>query len=154
MINLLPEDWSKEKIREETGASYFLIRQCRRIKNGEGLCTETKTVGNQGLSLDVSTKIQRFYEDDDNSRQLPGQKDYVTVRNADGGKEKVQKRLVLCNLKELFGKFKQENANVKVGFSAFANLRPKHCVLAGASGTHTVCVCTIHQNTKLMLEGK
>ena len=25
------------------------------------------------------------------------------------------------------------------------------CVLAGASGTHCVCVCTIHQNVKLML---
>ena len=24
-------------------------------------------------------------------------------------------------------------------------------MLAGASGTHTVCVCTIHQNVKLML---
>lgn len=30
-------------------------------------------------------------------------------------------------------------------------LRPKNCVLAGASGTHSVCVCQIHQNPKLML---
>ena len=27
-------------------------------------------------------------------------------------------------------------------------------VLPGASGTHNVCVCTIHQNVKLMLERK
>ena len=39
------------------------------------------------------------------------------------------------------------------GFSKFAELRPKHCVLAGASGTHSVCVCTIHQNVKLMMIG-
>ena len=32
-------------------------------------------------------------------------------------------------------------------------LRPKHCILAGASGTHSVCVCTIHQNVKLMVLG-
>lgn len=38
-------------------------------------------------------------------------------------------------------------------FSKFAELRPRNCVLAGASGTHTVCVCAIHQNVKLMLEG-
>ena len=38
-----------------------------------------------------------------------------------------------------------------MGFSKFAELRPKHCTLAGASGTHTVCVCTIHQNVKLMI---
>ena len=35
----------------------------------------------------------------------------------------------------------------------FAQLRPKHCVLAGASGTHAVYVCTIHQNVKLMMMG-
>ena len=36
-------------------------------------------------------------------------------------------------------------------FSKFASLRPKECVLAGESGTHSVCVCTIHQNVKLMI---
>jgi len=41
----------------------------------------------------------------------------------------------------------------KIGFSKFADLRPKHCVLAGASGTHAVCVCTIHQSIKLMMIG-
>ena len=46
--------------------------------------------------------------------------------------------------------FKEKFPNHKIGFSKFAELRPKHCVLAGASGTHSVCVCTIHQNVKLM----
>ena len=46
-----------------------------------------------------------------------------------------------------------EYPNVKVGFSKFASLRPKNVVLLGGSGTHSVCVCTIHQNVKLMLEG-
>ena len=32
-------------------------------------------------------------------------------------------------------------------------LRPKHCILAGTSGTHSVCVCTIHQNVKLIVLG-
>ena len=41
----------------------------------------------------------------------------------------------------------------KIGFSKFPELRPQHCVLAGASGTHAVCVCTIHQNVKLMMIG-
>ena len=42
---------------------------------------------------------------------------------------------------------------MKIGFSKFAELRPRYCVLAGASGTHSVCVCTIHQNVKLMILG-
>ena len=41
----------------------------------------------------------------------------------------------------------------KIGFSKFAELYPQHCVLAEASGTHAVCVCTIHQNVKLMMTG-
>ena len=31
-------------------------------------------------------------------------------------------------------------------------MRPKNVVLLGGSGTHSVCVCTIHQNFKLMIE--
>lgn len=34
----------------------------------------------------------------------------------------------------------------------FAELRPKHYILAGAKGTHTVCVCAIHQNVRLMVQ--
>jgi len=44
-----------------------------------------------------------------------------------------------------------EISRSKIGFSKFADLRPKHCILAGASGTHSVCVCTIHQNVKLLM---
>ena len=42
---------------------------------------------------------------------------------------------------------------MKIGFSKFAELRPKECVIAGSSGTHSVCVCTTHQNVKLMMVG-
>lgn len=65
----------------------------------------------------------------------------------------IQKRLILSNLKETYREFKDRFPCENVGFSKFAELRPKHCVLAGASGSHTVCVCTIHQNVKLMIEG-
>ena len=39
---------------------------------------------------------------------------------------------------------------MKIDFSSFADLRPKECVLVGSRDTHSVCVCTIHQNVKLM----
>ena len=42
---------------------------------------------------------------------------------------------------------------LKVGFSKFTQLRPAECVIAGASGTHSVYVCKIHQNVKLMMIG-
>ena len=88
---------------------------------------------------------------DENSRLLPGQKDVVSIMT-ENGRIHMQKRLVLLNLKELHKQFKMEHPEHKIGFSAFATLRPKWCILAGASGTHTICVCTHHQNPKLKLE--
>ena len=63
------------------------------------------------------------------------------MRNTDGEKVHQQKRLVICNLKEAYHQFKVLHPGVKVGFSKFAQLRPKECVLTGKTGTHSVCVC-------------
>lgn len=84
---------------------------------------------------------------------MPGMKDWVSIRDETGAKIHRQKRLLLCNLKELYKLFRNINPEDKMGFSKFASLRPRHCVSAGASGTHTSCVCAIHQNVKLMLLG-
>ena len=68
------------------------------------------------------------------------------VITSEGKREHCQKRLLLCNLKELYKQFKTLNPGIKVGFSTFTMLRPRECVLAGSSGTHSVCVCSLHQN--------
>ena len=68
-------------------------------------------------------------------------------------KMKKQRRLVCSTLREAFNIFKKDYPDVKIGFSTFAALRPKECLLPGPAGTHQVCVCTIHQNIKLMIEG-
>ena len=51
-----------------------------------------------------------------------------------GVREHHQKRLILCNLKEAYTHFKTVHPVVKVGFSTFAELQPKECVLAGQVG--------------------
>ena len=58
-------------------------------------------------------------------------------------------RLILGNVKQIYTQFKQKYPEKKIGFSKFAVLRPKECGLAGASGTHQVCVCAVH--VKLMM---
>lgn len=83
---------------------------------------------------------------------MPGQKDTKSVY-IDGESVIFQKRLVLVNLKEVFLKFHQENPGVKIGLAKFCSLRPSYCMLAGSGGTHIVCVCPIHENTKLMASG-
>ena len=91
------------------------------------------------MTPEVKKKVVDFYLNDENSRMLPGKKDCLSIRT-ENGKQKMQKQLVLCNLSELFAKWKSDPQNERIGFSTFATLRPKWCVLAGAAGTHTVCV--------------
>ena len=61
--------------------------------------------------------------------------------------------LQMCIRDRLYALFKEKYPTHYIGFSKFCQLRPKNCILAGGSGTHTVCVCTIHQNVKLMMNG-
>ena len=58
----------------------------------------------------------------------------------------------LCNLQELYTTFKEKLLNVNIGFSKFCTLRPKWCVLAGSKMTHSVCVCSAHQNFVLLVD--
>ena len=62
-----------------------------------------------------------------------------------------QKMLILRILEELFKAFKKQNPTIAMWFSKFSSLKPKWCIIAGSSGTHVACVCTIHQNIKLLL---
>ena len=62
-----------------------------------------------------------------------------------------KRRLLLCNLKKLYSAFKGRYPDAKVGFSKFCSLRPKWCISVGSSGTHSVCVCTSHQNAQLLV---
>ena len=78
-------------------------------------------------------------------------KDCVSINNENVSKEKFQKRLLLSNIFEIYAYFKAEFPSLKIGFSTFALLQPKWCMLAVVARSHNVCVCTYHQNVKLML---
>ena len=99
----------------------------------------TKKKG-KNLPQNAIDLVKALYEDDEFSRQMPGKKDYVSVsRNTHK-----QKRLILSNLNELYANFKSKYVSTSIGFSKCCELRPRWCVLAGSSGTHSVCVCTYH----------
>ena len=66
-------------------------------------------------------------------------------------------RFLLCNLKEANAQFKMHHLGVEVGFSKFADLWPKQCVLAGARGTHSEClvhdIIAVHLFSKSLFKG-
>lgn len=127
-----------------------MAEKSKNLKALKGVLADTTSKAGKKLPEITVKKIIDFYNSDYCSRMMPGMKDVVYVK-VDGKRSLVQKRLLLFNLKDLYTHYKELNAH-KVSFSKFAQLRPKECVLAGASGTHSVCVCTIHQNCELMLE--
>ena len=148
ILTVLPMSWSIERIQREFGASNFMVRKAKQLVKQHGiLSTPDPHPGRPSLKENVIDLVKLFYESDTSSRMMPGKKDFISVKT-DHGRIHVQKRLILSNLKELYQDFKNKYLTEHIGFSKFAELRPTHCILAGGSGTHSVCVCTIHQNVK------
>ena len=152
ILTILPCSWSIRKIQAEFGVSNYMARKAKELVAEKGVLSTPNPKPGHSLPSETVDLITNFYESDDVSRIMPGKKDFVSVKSSDG-RVHIQKRLVLCNLKEVHQLFKDTHPSVGVGFSKFAELRPKYCVLAGESGTHSICVCTIHQNVKLMMLG-
>ena len=150
ILTVLPNSWSVKKIQEEFGVSTYMARKSKELVKEKGVLSLPGPKPGPSLLPETVVIVQAFYESDDISRVMPGKKDFVSVKK-ESNRVHVQKRLVLSNLKEVYHEFKEKFPDRKIGFSKFAELRPKHCILAGASGTHSVCVCTIHQNVKLMM---
>ena len=150
VLTVLPKSWSLRKIQQEFGVSTYMARKSKKFVEERGILSLPDPVRGPSLLQETVDIVCAFYESDDISRVMPGKKDFVSVKK-EGKRHHIQKRLVLSNLREVYHEFKERFPDQKVGFSKFADLRPKHCILAGASGTHSVCVCTIHQNVKLMM---
>ena len=69
-------------------------------------------------------------------------KDYVSVSKGVHKKSFLTCKN-LCNLQELYTAFKEKHPNVNIGFSKFATLRSKWCVMTGSKITHSVFVVLI-----------
>jgi hypothetical protein len=152
ILTVLPKSWSAIRVQQEFAASNYMVRKAKRLVQDHGILSLPTQKAGRTLSARVVDDVREFYCSDTMSRIMPGMKDFVSV-NIEGQRQHIQKRLILCNLREIFEQFKHAHPQHKIGFSKFAELRPKECVLAGSSGTHAVCVCTIHQNVKLMFHG-
>lgn len=116
------------------------------------------------MSKEIVDEVTKFYLRHDISSVRPGQSEVMKVRLEDGTQVELNKRLLTWNLWEAY-QLCIEHLNelhekaiitipVKLGFTKFTLLRPQNVLLAGDGCTHNVCVCAIHQNTKLMLIGE
>lgn len=151
LLTVLPKSLSYRKISEEFNCSYHMVKVSKKLLETDGALSKPGRKTGRPLSEDVTALVRKFYEDDEISRIMPGKNDCISIR-VDGVKQHIQKRLMMSTMKESYQEFKNRNSpNIKLGFSKFSLLKPKYCVQLGSSGTHSVCVCTIHQNIKLIM---
>ena len=148
ILTLTPKSWSIRKTADFFNVSNYLVRSAFKLRKEKGILSEPQTKRGKCLPNEIIQLVEDFYYDDEFSRQMPGKKDYVSISR---GVHR-QKRLIMMNLNELYAVFKTKFPEVKIGFSKFCMLRPKWCVTVGSSGAHSVCVCSIHQNVKLLLK--
>ncbi|KAG1656070.1 ARL14 effector protein [Nymphon striatum] len=150
ILTLAPPSWTKQKTMEIFEVTKHMVEQARKLKSEKGILAIPDYKKGKVLSETVMQTVENFYQNDEISRLMPGKSDCVSVKIG-GEKKHVQKRLLLANIKEIYGEYKLKYPEIRIGFSKFCELRPKWCITVGASGTHSVCVCTIHQNVKLLL---
>ena len=146
ILTLTPEYWSLWKTAKEFKVSKAAAQKARILKEEDILAVPQSVIGRRLNEKTVNNVIE-LYQNDEYSRQLPGKKDCISI----GKNVHVSKRLILCNLKELYTTFKDKHPDLKISFSKFASLRPKWCNTVGPKCTHSVCVCTAHQNVKLTI---
>lgn len=152
ILTIFGTSWTIRRMMSEFGCSQRMACQAVQLAKESGIHTSPNPKRGRPLHEDTRALVIAFYKDEELSRLMPGKKDFLLVRE-DGKRLHAQKRLLLCNLKEAYQLFVSRYPDMKIGFSKFAELRPKECVIAGSSGTHSVCVCTTHQNVKLMMVG-
>ena len=119
-MTLVADSWSRKYCSEYFGVSEYLIQSARKLKQRKRILVQPFQKKGKAMAQVTNDLVHAFYEDEEYSRQLPGKKDYVSIQK---GVHK-QKRLILCNLHELFVAFKERNPDVKTGFSKFCTLRP------------------------------
>ena len=143
----LAPDWPRAHVAKYFNVSKYMFREARKLAREKGILALPEPKRGKCLSKEVEDSVKLFYEDDKYLRLMPGAKDYVSVAK----NVHQQKRLLLCNLKELYQSYKEKFSQHKIGLSKFSELRPKWCVTISSSGTHSVCVCCPPKHKLLML---
>lgn len=139
ILTIVPDAWSLSKISREFNGSRQFAQKARKLRASKGVLADTTAKNGRPLPDSTVKRIKDFYNSDENTRIMPGMKDVVSVKN-DEGRDLIQKRLLLSDLRPLYDIYSKCYPNCPVSFSKFVQLRPKHCILAGAVHIRSVFV--------------
>lgn len=83
--------------------------------------------------LGTSEMVRNFFHLDNVSRQLPGKRDFITIKDEFGTKQKIQKRLMLMAVEEARKEFTNMFPDRSISSSKFHSLRPAHVIIMSKS---------------------
>ncbi|CAF1395394.1 unnamed protein product, partial [Rotaria sp. Silwood1] len=104
------------------------------------------------LPIELKKAVIDFYNRDDISHQMPGKRDYITIKN-DNGSTQLQKRILLNNIRETYELFLMDRniTNDALSVNSFRILRPPN-VLTYSHMPHRNCLCSYHENINLLIK--
>jgi RNase P/RNase MRP subunit p29 len=111
LLTLAPNSWTNRQTSEYFGVSEYCAAQARSNKEKYGILSLSDAPSEKNRKGQVTDadkqRIIEFYTSDEYSRQLPGRKNVISVKQSNGKRLKIQKRLLLVNINEFMQTIKK-----------------------------------------------
>lgn len=91
ILTILPQSWSRKMMMNSFKCSDYMARQAKTLVREKGVLSSPNPRLGKPLAGETVTIATDFYHSPDISREMPGMKDYVSVKGADGCREKKTK---------------------------------------------------------------
>jgi len=82
-LTLLPKRWSVKQIQKEFTVSTYMARKVKDHVKEQGILSSPNPKHGCTLPLVIVSLVQDFYESDEISRIMPGNKDFVSIKHCD-----------------------------------------------------------------------
>lgn len=105
ILTLVPAFWTVEKVCHEFNATKYEGKKARELLKQEGVLPELTYKVRDGIAEDIKAKVVNFYENDENTRICPGEKDCISIQNKSGEKEKKTKKINAGKFKRTLSTF-------------------------------------------------
>ena len=93
------------------------MRRVKELIREKGiLATPNPKMSARTLSDQTVELVKEWYRSDEISCVMSGMKDFISVKIEDR-RMQVQKRLILCNLREAYASFKRKHGNAQIGYT-------------------------------------
>lgn len=127
ILTIAPKSWSENRLAQKFGTSRRQAKKAKQLVEVFGILTSPNPRVGRKLPPETETLVKKHFLREDISRVMPGKKDFVSIKLEDGQRTHIQKQLLMCNIDELYQKFKIEYPNVidKIFYFKTKTMRPR-----------------------------